>query len=324
MFGENDSTVYEFPGDSSVLAGVNTLYFENAGQLYPIRSFSSPEVNNGYIRDLNIIDRDRWYLVLGSRFIAGTTELWRTDDAGRNWFIDSSFYQVTLPDRDSGIIADHRSISQFQHWRGDTFILYVSYYQAGIYYSTDRGSSWQRWLTNTPAHYHLLLPCPDQRSHHLFSLEGDAIQAYTFSIPDSLVLSPDTGGFWNQLSGSAHPQCFQAGQSGCTYHTFGTRYDQYLSAIAHLDSICGDLPTSLYQAVSSGESLRIYPNPSNGQLRIDSPFPFDEIRLHELGGREIGHWKYKPELDLSDYPAGSYLIQFSSADQQLTRPLILR
>lgn len=65
------------------------------------------------------------------------------------------------------------------------------------------------------------------------------------------------------------------------------------------------------------KGLKLYPNPNNGILNVESLFPLDQIRIMDLSGRSI-YELFKPSqhevLNLSDFEKGVYLIEIQSGN----------
>jgi hypothetical protein len=82
------------------------------------------------------------------------------------------------------------------------------------------------------------------------------------------------------------------------------------------------------------ESLRVFPNPSSGRVRVEMAMKREvnemEIRVFDLVGKEMMRETimnpdpyFRQEFDFSQLREGIYLMQFRSGDQRLTRKLIL-
>ena len=63
-----------------------------------------------------------------------------------------------------------------------------------------------------------------------------------------------------------------------------------------------------------GSSLQVYPNPSQGIISFNSPFPgkYAIISIHDLNGQEIFRERTTDQkilLDISEYPSGVYILK---------------
>ena len=85
-----------------------------------------------------------------------------------------------------------------------------------------------------------------------------------------------------------------------------------------VDEICtvADLTQTNYL------NFKIYPNPSNGSISIDSDHEFEKIRIFNIQGKELmtqeGLTKGK-NIDLSRFKDGSYIIQLETKNGILSK-----
>jgi hypothetical protein len=77
----------------------------------------------------------------------------------------------------------------------------------------------------------------------------------------------------------------------------------------------------------SGKDLVIYPNPSGGKFRIESASAGKlGIGIYDLNGKRVylnEHYTAAEEIDISDQPAGQYIIRLKIGSTVLTRSVIL-
>ena len=76
-------------------------------------------------------------------------------------------------------------------------------------------------------------------------------------------------------------------------------------------------------SIGDGEerfNLSIYPNPTHGQLHLVSELPIDVI-VYNILGSPVLNQKNVTEIDLSDFPSGSYLVQVASERGTITRKI---
>jgi hypothetical protein len=104
----------------------------------------------------------------------------------------------------------------------------------------------------------------------------------TVSIPGatSSVYTPSAGGSYRVRVTDAN---------GCS--AYSGAYPIYTTGV-------GDLNTS---------GIRLYPNPANDLLRIESPFPVQAV-ISGMDGRVLGSHNNVTEINLSKYPTGLYLV----------------
>ena len=68
--------------------------------------------------------------------------------------------------------------------------------------------------------------------------------------------------------------------------------------------------------------LRIYPNPTNGQLTIESRKAIRQITLYSLLGEQLQQINYpeqQPYIDLSHLESGQYLLNISLSDRIISK-----
>lgn len=69
--------------------------------------------------------------------------------------------------------------------------------------------------------------------------------------------------------------------------------------------------------VASSQTVSVYPNPSNGEMTIQSVVTIDEIIVSDLSGKKITQIRpKKPFLNVSFLEAGLYLLSFKRGDEQ--------
>ena len=71
----------------------------------------------------------------------------------------------------------------------------------------------------------------------------------------------------------------------------------------------------------------IYPNPSNGIVTINSPYPIENIKLIDIAGRVLKECKinaYAQKLDLSGMPKGMYTVLVITKNKRESLKLLLQ
>ncbi|MEL6831485.1 MAG: FG-GAP-like repeat-containing protein [Bacteroidota bacterium] len=85
-------------------------------------------------------------------------------------------------------------------------------------------------------------------------------------------------------------------------------------------------------AIDAEQFLKVSPNPSRELIRLELLSALTQndstLRLHDTNGRLVFEQQLEPlqkilELNVGHLPQGVYMLQFSQADQQFTRPLVL-
>ena len=82
------------------------------------------------------------------------------------------------------------------------------------------------------------------------------------------------------------------------------------------------------------EEFLIYPNPTNGLVNLvdeSEKSGKTKVKMFDLTGRELEEMvlesnpgENKTTLDVSGYPAGTYIIRFISSEQNITMKLLIR
>ncbi len=158
-FKVNDSTFHYLNVDTTLVVGRTRLYSSSPiSGLNQIHDFTTTDTNI-YIRDFDIVSDSIWYSLIGSRYVGDSTHLYKTINKGQSWFIDTSYYASTRAAQQVGGLSLHNSLNQIQQLSGDTLLLFAGYYQSGVFYSLDKGITWNIWFTNLQSHYHGLIEC---------------------------------------------------------------------------------------------------------------------------------------------------------------------
>jgi hypothetical protein len=91
-----------------------------------------------------------------------------------------------------------------------------------------------------------------------------------------------------------------------------------------------DFPTSLDHVYPSGDKVKVYPNPTEGDvsLAFTSPIQVNKVRIYDAGSRLIREQVVNRKLDninlnLSQISRGVYFIQITTASGQVTRKIIV-
>lgn len=327
-FYTNDSTEYILNNDTTIVVSKTKLYFQTNGGMNLLYDFSTPD-SNMFIRDFDIITDSLWYLIFGSRYWISPSTLYKSIDKGLTWVVDSSIYNATQQPLNAGLIADE-NLYQLQHISDDTLLLFVSYYQSGIFYSINSGLSWDLWFANTPANYRGIFKCAND--YFLWGQEGDGFPASMFSFNVNLLLSPDTNHVWSHLANYYHPSCYGGGNPNCIYAPNSmTGYDQFLFFENYLNVNCFNSPVGVQDNLVS-DNLQIYPNPSlQGKFRMEwnygSSAP-NHYTLYTASGQlicsnDIQNINFV-DIDLSAWEQGLYFLVVKYPNKVITKKLFLK
>ena len=121
-----------------------------------------------------------------------------------------------------------------------------------------------------------------------------------------------------------------------TSHTYAVKGVYVVTLVAKNCSRRDTIIDTLYVGVTGvGElhvhkTLRVYPNPSNGAFTIEMPEPekgknVNEIKMLDVLGREVKRLSIKSqktEVDISERPAGIYLIQAKGENSFYTARIV--
>ncbi|MBL7111789.1 MAG: T9SS type A sorting domain-containing protein, partial [Bacteroidales bacterium] len=124
-----------------------------------------------------------------------------------------------------------------------------------------------------------------------------------------------------------------------------TTTEVYIDRHWHLEDICStptnDSIQEIIQEIMPGiptpvkkEEFLIYPNPTNGLVNLvdeSEKSGKTKVKMFDLTGRELEEMvlesnpgENKTTLDVSGYPAGTYIIRFISSEQNITMKLLIR
>lgn len=303
-YGICDSTTYMLNNDTTVVAGKTKLYLFTSNTLLPLFDFTTSDTNE-YIRDFDIVKPDLWYTVVGGKYIGFPSQLFKSTNRGQTWQLDTSYYALA----NSTILPTNflQCINNFQHLQGDTLILFMSYYESGIIYSTNGGLTWTKWFDNQIAHYQGMFACNNK--YYIFGYQGDGFRAWMFGFDRPLLFSPDSTGLWQSYTpGGYHPPCSTVyDTANCIYPTPNiSRCATYNFFKQRIDSLCA--PLQLHDI--NKLDISIFPNPTKGYLQVDlKPNPETKFVLYNSMGQQINTFDLlfsKNKLDVVNFPTGIY------------------
>lgn len=299
-----DSTSYSVSQDYTLIASKYKIYAQDGARLKILNDFKSTDTNY-YIRDVDFIDRNTIWVLIGRNTIGFPTQLYKTADGGENWVIDSSFYNV----------SEHQSLNQMQVLNKDTLILFDGYYQSDVLRSFDQGKTWHKWISSVIAHYFQLHYCQQKKSYHMIGLPGDAFSSVSFEIPDSV---------WRKASNNGWYSGCHNKQPWCHRVLYGQNIWQIDFIKEHqlfIDSICDNKSNSLLEPYfGSNRYKSIYPNPAKDEVMIES-LKGETVEIYSLDGR------LKAQLVIENsgrilvdfLPPGIYWIRFNQYNFKLLK-----
>lgn len=301
-FGVCDSTIYTLNADTMVVAGRNRLYVYHNQQLAPLYDFATANPDE-FIRDVDLVKPDLWFVVVGLRYIGGPTKLYRSINRGLSWQLDTAHFQAS----NAGLLprAFFESINNLQHLQGDTLLMFVGYYQSGVIFSTDLGVTWKKWFDNLIAFYQGMFYC--QGRYYIFGYEGDAFRASMFGFDRSALFSSDSTGLWNSFNNAGyHPPCYNGTDTvRCIFapHTVG-RCGSYQFFKARIDQMCG-----LVSVASQDRSaVKVYPNPFNDYVQVTGLEEGVLLELYDLHGRFLWRGSEWTEGTVGFLSTGAYVL----------------
>lgn len=137
-------------------------------------------------------------------------------------------------------------------------------------------------------------------------------------------------------SGSIHPYALSMGVNS-TLKTFnGAGHVPYLGNQPYMDTtmsyftnflverICG---TTSVAAPLPAQSLKVMPNPSNGNFEIQSAFQKHEIKVFDITGKLVFEKTFEQEnhsLSLAGLTKGLYFLQYTANHQQYTEKIVIQ
>ena len=289
-----DSTSYSISSDFKLIASKYTLYALEGNQLKLLKDFKSADTNY-YIRDVDFLDRNNIWVLIGRNTIGFPTQLFKSADGGENWAIDSSFYNV----------SEHRSLNQMQVLNKDTLILFDGYYQSDVLRSFDQGKTWHNWISSLIAHYFQLHFCQQKNSYHMIGLPGDAFSSVSFEIPDS-VWRNSSNKNWYSGCHNKQPWCHRV-----NYGQNIWQVDFIKEHKMYIDSICKNVSTSLLKLGLGSNRILAYPNPAKDEVLLVG-MAGETVDIYAIDGTFKGTRKVEDSgsLNLAFLPPGMYLIQY--------------
>ena len=115
-----------------------------------------------------------------------------------------------------------------------------------------------------------------------------------------------------------------------TYDGAGNRYDSHRQIIYTRGSVDGEAPEmKMYQDSLSSARINIYPNPTEGDLKIDIEgvldFESSGLTIYNMSGKVLyktNELSESNELDITDYADGTYLLVIRIKEESTTWKII--
>lgn len=325
-FGVCDSTSYAFNADTTIIAGQKKLYLQTTAGLTLLHDFTMADTAF-YIRDFDIIKPTQWYTLVGSRYIGSETYLYQSADRGQTWVLDTSYYTATLT-YPAGNYDYNKSINQVQRMGEDTIALFMGYYESGIFFSVDGGTTWREWFRNLQTHYQGMLECDNY--YYLYSFEGDALRPFMFPIHKSKLFTNIGGTDWYMPGNNTHPRCIGMVNERCIYASSSlSRCEVYNFFADTVAGACALLPAYTKGITPSVDEMLVYPNPAQeGDVITISVGELLSVRLLDYTGRHVevamnkeGIGKYT--FSLNGQPAGIYTLVAATPTGTIVRRILV-
>lgn len=268
-----DSTIYSTNGSLSYVAGKRHLYKWNQNSLELIKDFTVLGDSTFYIRDVDFIDSNTGFVVVGSIYIGGESKLYFTQNAGKNWSLDTSYYAASL----------HKSINQMQVLKDGTLVLFDGYYESAVLRSTDGGKSWKLWLNSLIAHYFQLFEC-DNGVWYLIGLPGDGFSSYSFKVDDTLWNKSDIKSYYNG--------CVAFGNACVRVLRDGERDRETDFIRKQQDTLAKRCMMKVeLLKISHKNQIHIFPNPATDEwtVKINSSLELQgcNLQIQDFAGRQL-------------------------------------
>lgn len=261
----NDSTRYTISLNKTIIAGRHKLYLLTNDTPSLLYDFTVPSDTNLFIRDVDFVDDQKGYVIIGSRYIGNETWLYKTTDGGNTFVPDTSYFSEAI----------QKSLNQMQIVSNNHFLLFDGYYHSAVLRSVDAGNTWDRWIEDFMAHYFQVHVCANGK-WYLNGLEGDGFPSYAMPIPDSLFALSRQNPFHN---------CFTEGGGDCVVLAYNLPYVQgdvlgYFTDT--LQQLCGN-STTLKDTEPPYAQIKIWPNPGNDVMMLESPVLTALVVYNTLG-----------------------------------------
>ena len=337
-FGINDSTFHFINSDTTIVVGQDKIYYDTSAGLSLCKDFSLYDSNynslgisqnnfesNYYIRDFDTLNSQEWLVVVGSRYIGGTTLLFKTTNQGQNWDRDTSYHTAV----DSLMFSDnsnYRSINKLKSLGSDTLVLLMGYYTSGMVYSIDGGQNWNPWFSMWWSHWQEIFECSDY--YYMLSTPGDGFNSYLYRVPKDSIFHPDVisnGIFSPCITGTGNTSpCMQPDLPPNVNDSLNLYYF-YKDYVFNLCSITTSVDHDVKKPKSS---LSIYPNPVSDKCTIswgDLKKP-ESIDVLDLSGSElelsISYGDNYATLVSDQLPMGIFIVRIQMGQDYIYKKIV--
>lgn len=297
-----DSTIYQISPTIQYIAGKRALYKSESNTVVMVKDFTVSGDTTMYIRDVDFVDEQKGYVLVGSMYIGVPSFLYLTTNGGLSFKLDTSYYTTSL----------HKSINQVQFLDQNTIALFDGYYESSVIRSFDGGQTWKMWFNSLIAHYFQLHRCSNGK-WYLIGVPGDGFSSYSFPIPDSLWAKDST--YYMSGCHNGDPDCIRVWRDGDR--------DRATDFIAKqtdtLTEVCGNT-TGMFEFIRE-QKISIYPNPTTNYIML-SALPNVTYALYHINGNLLLRGKttsYESIIRLDGLPPGCYFLQAGNGFQKIIK-----
>lgn len=299
-----DSTSYPVNNNTTIIASKRTLYrLTNNTNIEKLFDFTIPSDTTYYIRDVDFLNDQKGYVLIGKYYIGSETNLYVTENGGITFRLDTTYHSASM----------HKSINQMQLLDSSTFVLFDGYYESSVLRSFDGGKTWANWFNSLIAHYFQLHKCSSGK-YYLIGLPGDGFSSYSFEIPDSLWSLNNIPMFMSGCHNGAK-ECVRVWREGNS----DRKTDFIAKQIDTLNKVCGNI--TVIQEVLEYPLNNLYPNPSNQFITILHKIN-NRFLLYNAQGIKVFEGEIKSNhylLDLAHLSTGMYYLEIGNSLQKIIK-----
>ncbi len=315
VYGVRDSTTYVINSIDTVIAGKHKLYKKQGTSLNLIAEFNNMlgvlgSTERAWIRDFDFWDAQNWYVLLGWRYDGGSTILYKTNNAGINWTIDTSYYSQ----------SQHQSLNQVQIVDNQRAFLFDGYYTSDVLRTNDGGNTWERWIESSMFSNHRGIFICNDSTYYLWGSPGDPWIPYMFPIPISAFNSLN----YQVVRCDQNPNCITANGIPNNEH-YTADIESYFTPI--FNNLCSQVLS--VNEINFQNQFEIYPNPNNGKftLLLNNFTEKGILEIYNALGQKIYQsaiTNQKSEVEFSNgKTSGLYFVKFYTKHATLTKLIVI-